>query len=58
MECKINENKHKYRLELKNSHPEYSDYELDEIIKEEKKEVKDEIWSILLILWNYLNKMI
>ena len=41
MKSKINEDMHKYRLELKNTHPEYSDYELDEIINEEKKEVKE-----------------
>ncbi|WP_303737951.1 hypothetical protein [Methanobrevibacter millerae] len=34
-----------YRHELKNTHPEYSDDELDEIIKEAKKELKDEIWE-------------
>ena len=36
-----------YRFELKNNHPEYSDDELDEIIKEEKKEVKEEIWGYI-----------
>jgi len=34
-----------YRHEIKNTHPEYSDDELDEIIKEAKKELKDEIWE-------------
>ena len=36
-----------YRYELKNTHPEYSDDELDEIIKEAKKELKDEIWEYI-----------
>ena len=36
-----------YRFELKNTNPEYSDYELDEIIKDVKKEIKDEIWEYI-----------
>ena len=47
MERKINKDMNEYRFELKNTHPEYSDYELDEIIKEEKKEVKEEIWEYI-----------
>lgn len=31
-----------YRFELKNTRPEYSDDKLDEIIKDTKKEIKDD----------------
>ena len=47
MKRKINKDMQYRRFELKNTHPEYSDYQLDEIIKEEKKEVKDEIWEYI-----------
>ena len=47
IERKINKDMNEYRFELKNTHPEYSDYELDEIIKDEKKEIKDEIWEYI-----------
>lgn len=37
MEKEINKDMVNYRFELKNTHPEYSEAGLDEIIKEEKK---------------------
>ena len=47
MENKINKDMVNYRSELKNTHPEYSEYDLDEIIKEEKEEVKSEMWEYI-----------
>lgn len=47
MEKKINEDIADYRLELKNTHPEYSKDEIDKIIKKRKKEVKSKIWDYI-----------
>ena len=47
IENKINKDMVNYRSELKNTHPEYSEYDLDEIIKEEKEEVKSEMWEYI-----------
>ena len=47
MEKKINKNMTNYRFELKNTHPKYSDDNLDEIIKKKKEEVKKEIWKYI-----------
>lgn len=45
-----------YYYILKNTPPEYSDENFDEIIKTKKEEVKSEIWNIFVNLWSYLNK--
>ena len=47
MKKKINEDMADYRLELKNTHPEYSKEEINEIIKEKKEELKSEIWEYI-----------
>ena len=47
MEKQINKDMLNYRLELKNTHPEYSDDNLDEILKTKKEEVKSEIWEYI-----------
>lgn len=47
MEKKINKNMTNYHFELKNTHPKYSDDNLDEIIKKKKEEVKKEIWKYI-----------
>ena len=47
MEKKINKDMVNYRFELKNTHPEYSEDDLDEMIKEEKEEVKSEMWEYI-----------
>lgn len=44
---KINKDMVNYRFELKNTHPEYSEDVLDEIIKKEKEEVKSEMWEYI-----------
>lgn len=53
MEKKINKAMVNYRFKLKNTRPEYCEYDLDEMIKEKKEEVKSEIWEYILISRNY-----
>ena len=47
MEKKINKDMANYRFEIKNTYPEYSDDNLDEIIKKKKEEVKKEMWEYI-----------
>lgn len=47
MEKKINKDMIYYRVKLKNNHPEYSEYDLEELIKKEKKDVKSKMWEYI-----------
>ena len=47
MEKEINKDMTNYRLELKNTRPECSNEDLDEIIKTKKEEVKSEMWEYI-----------
>ncbi len=47
MEKKINKDMINYRLELKNTVPELSDDDIDEMVKNKKEESKSEIWDYI-----------